>query len=276
MPLRVETYDKIEDAARALQSNRNARVMGGGTLLMRRVNAAAQGFDTLVVVRGGQGRDIRSDGSGIEIGAGVTMAAIAASAELAFLSQAARLVGGPAVRSAATVGGNLFARPPFGDFTTALLALGAQVHFVGHGTPQPIEEFLRDRGRDRTRIVRAVSVPRIGDPSAFRFTKATRVAPKGAAILSIAALVPQQGGRIAGARIAVSNMGPTPLRAAGAERALEGQPLNDDTIQRAAAAMLEGLSPITDELASEWYRREVAPVHLKRLLQPGFGQGYGR
>ncbi|CAG1007656.1 aerobic carbon-monoxide dehydrogenase medium subunit [Rhizobiaceae bacterium] len=272
MPLRVETFDRIEDAARALQGNRNARVIGGGTLLMRGVNTGIHGFDTVIVVRGGQSREVHSDGTRLEIGAGVTMAAIAASPELAFLAPAARVVGGPAVRAAATVGGNLFARPPFGELTTALLALGAQVHYVGHGSPQPIEDFLRERGRDRTRIVRAVSLPRIGDPSAFRFFKVTRVAPKGAAILSIAAHMPVQGGRVSGARIAVSNMGPTPLRAIGAERALEGQPLNDDTAQRAAAAMMEGLSPLTDELASEWYRREVAPVHLRRLLQPGYGR----
>ena len=272
MPLRVETYDRIEDAARALSTNRNARVIGGGTLLMRGVNAGVQGFDTVIVVRGGQSREIQSDGARLEIGAGVTMASIAANADLAFLAPAARVVGGPAVRAAATVGGNLFARPPFGELTTALLALGAQIHYVGHGTPQSIDDFLRERGRDRTRIVRAVSVPRIGDPSAFRFVKVTRVAPKGAAILSIAAHVPMQGGRVTGARIAVSNMGPTPLRAIGAERALEGQPLSDDTAQRAAAAMMEGLSPLTDELASEWYRREVAPVHLRRLLQPNHGR----
>ena len=272
MPLRVETYDRIEDAARALSTNRNARVIGGGTLLMRGVNAGVQGFDTVIVVRGGQSREVQSDGARLEIGAGVTMASIASNPELAFLAPAARVVGGPAVRAAATVGGNLFARPPFGELATALLALGAQVHYVGHGTPQSVEDFLRERGRDRTRIVRSVTVPRVSDPSVFRFVKVTRVAPKGAAILSIAVYVPMQGGRVAGARIAVSNMGPTPLRAIGAERALEGQPLNDDTAQRAAAAMMDGLSPLTDELASEWYRREVAPVHLRRLLQPNHGR----
>jgi CO/xanthine dehydrogenase FAD-binding subunit len=62
-------------------------------------------------------------------------------------------------------------------------------------------------------------------------------------------------------------MGPTPLRAAGAERALEGQTLETATTARAADQAAEGLDPPTDALATAWYRREVAGVHLSRLLQ---------
>ncbi len=62
-------------------------------------------------------------------------------------------------------------------------------------------------------------------------------------------------------------MGPQPLRAPGAERALEGQPLDAGAIGRAATGCTEGLEPPTDALASAWYRREVAGVHLRRLLE---------
>jgi CO/xanthine dehydrogenase FAD-binding subunit len=265
MPLRVETVERFEEAVRLLQANRNARLMGGGTLVMRGVNAASTSLDTLVVVRQ-PNRDITPAGARIEIGAGVTMAAIMASHEVTFLAPVARVVGGPAVRSAATVGGNLFARPPFGEFATALLALGATVGIAGHTAPVAIDDFLRDRGRDPSRVVHSVSVPRPADAQAFRFVKVTRVKPKGAPIFSIATHIPTGGGRVTGARIAISNMGETPLRAPGAERALEGQALDAQSIGRAAGALLEGLTPLTDEMASEWYRREVAPVHLRRLL----------
>jgi CO/xanthine dehydrogenase FAD-binding subunit len=265
MPLRVETVERLEDAARALQSNRNARLMGGGTLVMRGINAASPALDTLVVVRQPE-KQISPSGARIEIGAGVTMSAIIGSQEVSFLAPAARMIGGPAVRAAATVAGNLFARPPFGEFTTALLALGANLVIAGTSAPVPIEEFLRDRGRDPSRVVLSISVPRPQDAAAFRFVKVTRVKPKGAPVFSIAAFVPTSGGRISGARIAISNMGPTPARAVGAERMLEGQALEEQAVGRACAAMLEGLQPITDEMASEWYRREVAPVHLRRML----------
>ena len=88
------------------------------------------------------------------LGAGVTMAAILAERELAFLHPVARGVGGPAVRQAATVGGNLFAPSPYGDFAGALLALDATVMFAG-GFGQrevPLEEFLRSRDRGATLV----------------------------------------------------------------------------------------------------------------------------
>jgi xanthine dehydrogenase small subunit len=54
-----------------------------------------------------------------------------AKTALAFLAPVARSIGGPAVRAAATVGGNLFAPSPYGDFSVALLALGAIVSREG-------------------------------------------------------------------------------------------------------------------------------------------------
>lgn len=261
MPIRVETVARIEEAARAVAGNRGARILGGGTLLMRAVNEADPGFDTLVVVNDPGLKEVRSEGDRITIGAGVTMAQILASRDLAVLAPAARVIGGPAVRTAATVGGNLFATSPYGEFTTALLALGATVMLAGGGTALPIEEFLRDRGP--ARVVRAISIPRL-DPNAFRFRKVTRVKPRGASIISVAAVLPQWGGREL--RVAFNNMGPMPMRARSAERALEGVRIDEHGIARAIAVATEGLAPSTDALASEWYRREIAPVYLKRLL----------
>jgi len=62
-------------------------------------------------------------------------------------------------------------------------------------------------------------------------------------------------------------MGPMPLQASAVERVLDGQSLDAPTIARAAEVAVEGLDPPTDALASAWYRREVAGVHLKRLLE---------
>ena len=61
-------------------------------------------------------------------------------------------------------------------------------------------------------------------------------------------------------------MGPHPLRAKRVEAALEGAELSESGIAAALAAATDGLEPADDALASAWYRREVAPVHLRRLL----------
>ena len=66
-------------------------------------------------------------------------------------------------------------------------------------------------------------------------------------------------------------MAPTPIRAKAVERALEGRTLDEAGIAPALAVAAEGTSPASDAIASDWYRREVLPVHLKRLLlaRPG-------
>jgi CO/xanthine dehydrogenase FAD-binding subunit len=61
-------------------------------------------------------------------------------------------------------------------------------------------------------------------------------------------------------------MAPTPIRAKGVERALEGRPLDTAAVGAAQQAAAQGTRPATDAIASEWYRREVLPVHLGRLL----------
>ena len=91
----------------------------------------------------------------------------------------ARAVGGPALREAATVGGNLFAPSPYGDFAAALLALDATVMLAG-GFGQrevPIEEFIGRRERGAA-LVSAVAFKR-PPAAALRFLKVTRVHPEG-------------------------------------------------------------------------------------------------
>ena len=265
MPVSVRTFQGAEEAERALAASRTARYFGGGTLVMRAVNAGDQAFDTIVRATDPRLRQIQMQGDSVVIGAGVTMSQIIASRDAAFLAPVAKVIGGPAIRTVATVGGNLFAASPYGDFAAALLALDAKVVPVG-GAPVPIGDFLDARDREPRRIVLSVIVPRPRDSRAFRFVKVSRVKPKGVAVLSIAALLPTNGGRVSGARVAYGAMGGRPVRALAVEQALEGRTLDEQGIAPALSAATDGINPQTDALASEWYRRQVAPVHLKRLL----------
>ncbi|MEM8762046.1 MAG: FAD binding domain-containing protein [Pseudomonadota bacterium] len=262
--LSVETHPTIAEAARAMGDRR--RYMGGGTIVMREANYGAADFDRILRTTDPMLSEIRRENGGVFIGAGVTMARIVTSPELAFLAPAARVVGGPAVRNMATLGGNLFAPTPYGDLANALLALDARVR-TADGGEEPIERFLAGRERFAGLVAGVALTPPERD--AFRFLKVSRVKPKGVSVLSIAAHLPRPAGRIAGARIAFGAMGPTPLRAKRAEAALEGVRLDADGIAPALAVASEGLAPADDALASAWYRREVAPVYLARLLLEG-------
>src|SRR6266403_1798937 len=228
MPVSVRTFANSGEAAAALSTDRGARYLGGGTTFTR----------------------------------------ILAERDLAFLHAPARSIGGPAVRNMGTVGGNLFAPSPYGDFTVALLALDAMISVQGGlgGREVPIEEFLQSRERQAGTLVLSISCQKPASSEAFRYRKIARIKPKGGSVITLAAHLPMSGGRIVGARIALGSMAPTPIRARAAERALEGRSLDTSTIAAAAAAVAEGTSPGDNALASAWYRREIVGVHLRRLL----------
>lgn len=269
MSIALRTTATLAEAAGILAADRGARLHSGGTLVMRDVNEGRMTEGTLLRVTDPAYRKLEVAGAAAEIGAGVTMATILGRRDLEALHAPARAIGGPAIRTMATVGGNLFAETPYGDFTVALLALDAQVMVLagyGGARAMPLEEFLAGRARGEARLVTAVRVTLPRNPGDLRFRKVSRVKPKGISVMSIAALLPLSGGRVTGARVAYGAMAPTPMRARGVERALENKPLDAATIAAAKAAAAEGTRPATDAIASEWYRREVLPVHLGRLL----------
>ena len=268
MTIAVRTFAQLNEAASALASDRDAAFFGGGTLIMRGINEGRARISALVRTTDATFRAIRSAGSNFEIGAGATMSDVLANRELSFLHGAATAVGGPAIRNMATVGGNLFARTPYGDFAAALLALDARVAAAGPsgGREIPVADLLRDRERGAHGVISHVSVPRPAGGAELRFVKVSRVRPKGVSVITIAAYLPLSGGRVQGARVAYGAMAPTPVRVPAVEQALEGKALDEAGIARALAVAANGTAPASDPIASEWYRREVAPVHLKRLL----------
>jgi xanthine dehydrogenase small subunit len=268
MPLGVLRPDSIKAAAAALAADPGARFLGGGTLLVRDYSSGDLSIGTLVFGDGLGLDQIRIEAGRVELGAAVTMARIAAHPGLSFLHDVAREIGGPAVRAMATVGGNLFAPSPYGDFSVALLALGAEVTLEDASRSESVdlELFLKGQTKASRRIVKSVSFA-LPPPGAFRFVKITRKHPHGASLLSIAALLPEVDGRVKGARVAYGAMAPTAIRARGVEEALESKVLDAATIEAAMAVANEGTAPASDSSASDWYRANVLPVHLARLLK---------
>lgn len=262
MALALQTFPTVKDANAALKTA-GTRYLGGGTLVVRAANEGDVSVFGLVRSTDPALTAIAVADGKVRIGASVTMAAIARHPELAILARAARAVGGPAIRNMATIGGNLFAPAPYGDFAVALLALDATIS--GDDGELPIEIFLAKRDGSRS-IVTSVSFT-LPKANGFRFLKVSRVKPKGVSVLSIAAVLEHAAdGTVSSARIALGCMADRPMRAKAVEKALKGNKLDQNGIAAALAAATEGIAPITDPIASAWYRAEVLPVHLGRLL----------
>lgn len=259
----VQTFDNLAEAANALAANRAATFLAGGTLIMRALNEGNQAITSIIRTTDPAFRQIQSRGDRITIGAGVTMSQILASRDLEFLHPVARVVGGPAVRNMATIGGNLFAPSPYGDLTAALLVVEATVVITGGYSERemPLADFLRDREQAPRPLIASITMQHLRNPADFRFLKVTRVKPKGVSLLSIAAATGSRS-----TRVAYNGMSPVPMRAVAVERALEGKTLDAAAVNHALSVATEGTSPVDDAIASAWYRREVLPVHLRRLL----------
>src|SRR3984893_3165980 len=159
MPVTVRTFVNSGEAAAALSADRGARYLGGGTLVMRALNEGDVSISTVVRAQDQALTRIDASGPRITLGAGVTFARVLAELDLGFLHAPARSIGGPAVRNMGTVGGNLFAPDPYGDFTVAMLALDATVSVQGGvgSRDVPIEEFLQSRERQAGTLVIAIS-----------------------------------------------------------------------------------------------------------------------
>jgi xanthine dehydrogenase small subunit len=267
MPLEVVRTESLRKAVQAL-ADPGSRFLAGGTLVVRNYTSGDVSIRRLVLSDGLGLDQISIDRGRADIGAAVTMAKLAAHAALGFLAPVAKEIGGPAVRAMATVGGNLFAPSPYGDLSVALLVLDAEVTVEGKSGSETLalEKFLEERSKRAGAIVTKVAFA-LPQPNVFRFAKVMRRHPHGASVLSIAALLPLADGRVKGARVAYGAMAPTAIRAKAVEQALEGQPLDDPTIAKAVAVAVEGASPTRDPFASDWYRRNVLPVHLARLLK---------
>ena len=255
---RVVTVSTLSEAA-----NTDGAILGGGTLLMRQVNDAPQEVPRLVYLTDPSLRSITSDAGHWQIGAGVTMAQIIDNPELAALHPVARSIGGPALRNMASIGGNLFAPHPYGDFTVALLAIDAEVVW-SDGRTQDVETFLRNRDTAQG-AVQSLRVSKVS-PDQLKYRKVSRTKPKGISVMSIAVVLDHSGGQVSTARVAFGAMGPKPMRAPSAEAALRGARLDTDGVAAACAACTNDLAPADDAIASAWYRSQVAPVHLRRCL----------
>lgn len=271
----------VEEAVRALaDGGEDAKVLAGGQSLLPLLRLRLA-FPELVVDIGRIPglRGVREDGDVLAIGALTTHHEVVHDPLVrryaGLLAQATETVADPAVRHRGTLGGSLAHADPAGDLPAVALALDAELVAVGPGGRRTIP--ARDFFTDYLQTVLApdellveVRVPK-REGWGYRYEKFHRVAQSWA-MVGVAALVRRDDGHIAEARIGLTNMGATPLRAAAAEEALAGAG-DPDAVARAAQSAAEGTRPSRDASASPEYRAHLARVLTKRAVLAAAGMG---
>jgi CO/xanthine dehydrogenase FAD-binding subunit len=259
----------------------DARFIAGGTDLMIRIRGKEVRPVALISLRNIPAIAGATADRGASIGAATTIADIAGSAELGrrfpVLVQAARRVGGPAIRNAGTIGGNLCNASPCADTALPLLVLeaGLEIESARGRREIPLAELFRGPRATSLapdEIVTRVTVNAPAPGAKAVFLKKGRVMMD-LSVASVAVLLELDGDTCSTARVAAGSVAPTPIRLHEAEAILSGRRLTDDVVAKACEAAMRGVSPITDVRSTAEYRRHIVGVFLKRAVFGLLGRG---
>ncbi len=268
--------DSIEEAISLLQDNQgDAKLLAGGHSLLPAMKLRLNQPGTLIDIgKIAELNFIRIEGNELVIGAGVTHSAIARNElvknKLPFFSEAADLIGDVQVRNMGTIGGSIAHADPAADWPALLLAAEAKVKVRGTNGNRSIEAtdfftgFFATALQENEIIVEIrVALPPDHTTTAYRkfMQPASRFALAGCAVK-----LTQVNGQCRRARVAFTGVSDAAFRDVKVEEALEGHPLDVDSIKAAASLAADGMSIMSDHFASEEYRGHLARVFAKRAL----------
>ncbi|HET6651923.1 MAG TPA: xanthine dehydrogenase family protein subunit M [Nocardioides sp.] len=270
----------VEEALQALAAaGDEGKVIAGGQSLLpvlrMRLNAPEMIID---IGKIDSMRGVRDDGDAIVIGALTTHAEVQTDPlvreHALLITKAVSEVADPQIRHRGTFGGALAHADPAGDLGAPALALDAEFVVAGPGGTRTIAatDFFVDlftTAMEDTELLTEVRIPKWSGWGAH-YEKFVRVAHQWP-IVAVAAAVKVDGGQIAEARVGLTNMGSTPLRATSVERALVGQPATDEAVRAAAASAAEGTNPPSDLNGDADYRRHLATVLTRRAVLAAAG-----
>lgn len=271
----------VAEAVQALASaGEDAKVLAGGQSLLPILRLRLAYPSTLIDLSGiDELSGVSNDDDAIVIGAMTTHHEVLHNSLIAehapLVVQATKTVADRQVRHLGTFGGSLAHADPAGDLPSVALALDAELQVTGPSGERtlPAREFFLDyltTALAPDEILTSVRIPKLGDDWSSHYEKFNRVA-QAWSIVGVAALVRRSNGSIGEARIGLTNMGSTPLRASAAEQALAGADATVAAVTEACARAAEGTAPPSDLSARADYREHLATVLTRRAVLAAAG-----
>ena len=268
----------VAEAAELLAKHPDSKVLAGGHSLIPILKVRLAAPSALIDIGRIDGlRGIDSEAGTIRIGSLTTHAELAASRTLSdsakALSEAAGMIGDPAVRNRGTIGGNVAHADPASDLPAVLACLGAEFVIAGPGGERKVSasgffEGLMTTAVGEHDILTAIELPAAGPGEGSAYAKFAHPASR-YAVIGVAAKVSAIDGRCTAASVALGGLVPAPVRAEAVEQALVGAPLTEDSIadaSRRAVDCLDDDEVLGDVYASAEYRKAVAHVWVRRAL----------
>lgn len=271
----------VADAIRALQADPSALVIAGGTDVLIKVREGKLAGCSLVSIHG-LGEELsgvtQASGGDIEIGPLTTFRGVASDPVIRrcipVLGEAVDQAGGPQLRAAGTIGGNVCNGITSADSASTLMALGAvlRVRSPRGEREVPIAQWYKGVGKvdlAHEELLVKIVIPRAncegytGHYIKYAMRSAMDIATLGT---SVNVRLSPDGKTVERARVAFGVAGPVPLRAATAERLAEGKPVSEETAEAFAQAVKEDINPRDSWRAARDFRMHIAVESARRAF----------
>ena len=266
----------VDEAIKLLAKHGDeARPIGGGTTLIILMKQRALHYPYLVDLQSVPGLDqISRESDGVRIGALATHRSVELSPLIrqAFpaVAEAFSKIGNVRVRQTASVGGNLAHADYRLDPPPPLLVLGTVVNAVGPNGSRsiPIKDFFRglyETALEPGELIVDVKIPFMPPDSKAVYLRYSSLSGNDWPCLGVAALAIRQDGRFQELRLALGGVAATPLLIEGLDL-VKDQSLDDSVMDKLLDVVDEQISPSSDLRGSEWYKRKMVRVFVKKAI----------
>jgi carbon-monoxide dehydrogenase medium subunit len=268
--------DTLEGAISALQGGgEDAKLLAGGHSLLPLMKLRLAAPALLVDLRKVPGlHGIQRENGSWRIGAMTPHAELQRADELGIVARAAGTIADQQVRNRGTIGGSLAHGDPASDLPAIMLITEASVTLQGAGGQRSVaaadlfQDYL-ETAVAPDEVLTEIRIPAF-EGWGFGYEKFNRRSEDWA-MVAVSAVLKQTGDVCEDVRIGLTNMGSVPLRARAVEDALRGQALTREQIAAAAEHAPEGTDPPADLNASAEYKRHLARVLCRRVLEQAAG-----
>ena len=259
----------------------DAKILAGGHSLIPMMKLRLAEPTNLIDINGLSGLNyIKEENGYLCIGAMTREATLETSDLIAekypILKDTSEVIADPLVRNMATVGGNIAHGDPANDHPATMVALGAEIVIKGPGgilggreRTIAIDDFFKGplmTALEQNEILTELRIPMNDGKSGAAYKKLERKVGD-YAIAGAAAALQFDGDNCSSAGIALTNVGPTPIRATEAQDALVGTSVSSDDIDKASELAAAVAQPVGDHRGSEEYKRAVVKILTARAIQ---------
>jgi carbon-monoxide dehydrogenase medium subunit len=195
--------------------------------------------------------------------------------QLGVVSKAASLIADQQVRNRGTIGGSLAHGDPASDLPAVVLAFEGELSVQSPRGSRtiPAADLFQDyltTALAPDEVITAIHLPGL-EGWGWGYQKFARRAEDWAMVAVCALVKRAPDGSCEDARIGLTHMAATPLRATHSEAALRGGTLDREAMARAAEQAAEGTDPPGDLNATPDYKRHLARVLTRRALEAAAG-----